>query len=446
MNEREIRRIADTYGKMATPRDRLRSQRRPHGVLSSVAETVRFAKQLNMLPLAFREELSFEYAEDGVSAELQWFKATMRLVVHEEPHWIFPEDYDLNPLFHDFACTRLVAWAREGESDRVAGGVLFFDNGEVRLTGCFGEQHVDVLTEYDQVADELFEWMLKEFRPRVEREYKKRPGRADLRKSSFDLVVYGRLAAPEPDDDGIPSIEEFREATTSLANSLGLRSTKEILDEVDPPFDVRAHWRWMALADLGAAQTGTTPSKNDHEAFNGDIPFIKPADILPDGINYSNESLTRYGAESGSRLAPAGSLLMVCIGTIGKCNLIDRECAFNQQINSLSPVQWVDSQFLLLAVRAQYFQEAAWNKSSSTTLAILNKGKWISIPVPIPPLAEQRRIVAKVEQLMAIVNELEARLADSRAAGEKLLAALVAELTAGKETHSAAICRSRIKR
>lgn len=261
---------------------------------------------------------------------------------------------------------------------------------------------------------------------------------ADLRKTILDLAVYGKLAKPAPADDGIRSIEEFREATAALANSLRLRSPKESLDEADPPFDIPAHWRWMALADLGAAQTGTTPSKNDHDAFNGDIPFIKPADILPDGINYSNESLTRYGAESGSRLAPAGSLLMVCIGTIGKCNLIERECAFNQQINSLSPVQWIDSQYLLHTVRAQYFQEIAWKKSSRTTLAILNKGKWLSIPVPVPPLAEQRRIVAKVEQLMALVDALESQIVSSRAAGEKLLAALVAELTNGKESHATA--------
>ena len=253
---------------------------------------------------------------------------------------------------------------------------------------------------------------------------------ADLRKSILDLAVYGKLAAPAPDDAEIRPIEEFREAAASLANTLGLRSPKESHDEAEPPFDVPAHWRWMVLADLGAAQTGTTPSKNDHEAFNGDIPFIKPADILPDCINYSNESLTRYGAESGSRLAPAGSLLMVCIGTIGKCNLIERECAFNQQINSLSPVQWVDSQYLLLAARAPYFQDAAWKKSSSTTIAILNKGKWLSIPVPIPPLAEQRRIVAKVEQLMALVDALETQLAASRATAANLLSALVVELTA----------------
>ena len=121
---------------------------------------------------------------------------------------------------------------------------------------------------------------------------------------------------------------------------------------------------------------------------------------------------------------------MVCIGTIGKCNLIDRECAFNQQINSMLPVAWVEPQYLLVAVRSSYFQEAAWERSSSTTIAILNKGKWVSIPIPIPPLAEQRRIVAKVEELMALVDALETQLAASRATAANLLAAIVAELTA----------------
>lgn len=121
---------------------------------------------------------------------------------------------------------------------------------------------------------------------------------------------------------------------------------------------------------------------------------------------------------------------MVCIGTIGKCNLIDRECAFNQQINSLTPVQLIEPRYLLIAVRAPYFQEAAWGKSSSTTIAILNKGKWLSIQIPVPPLAEQRRIVAKVDQLMALVDQLETQLTTSRASAEKLMVAVVAELTA----------------
>jgi len=229
---------------------------------------------------------------------------------------------------------------------------------------------------------------------------------AKMRELVLELAVQARLTSAFPRDGAVPSVVELRESAAALANSLGLRSPKESVEEAEPPFDVPSHWRWMALADIGAAQTGTTPSKADHDAFNGDVPFIKPADILPNSIDYSNESLTRHGAESGSRLAPSGSLLMVCIGTIGKCNLIERECAFNQQINSLTPVDAVDSRYLLVAARSRSFQDAAWKKSSSTTIAILNKGKWLSIPVPLPPLAEQKRIVAKVDELMALCDRL----------------------------------------
>ena len=129
---------------------------------------------------------------------------------------------------------------------------------------------------------------------------------------------------------------------------------------------------------------------------------------------------------------------MVCIGTIGKCNLIERECAFNQQINSLSPVEWIEPRYLLATARASYFQDAAWAKSSSTTIAILNKGKWLSIPIPVPPLAEQRRIVAKVDELMVLVDALETQLATARTTAANLLAAAVAELTNGNEAHAAA--------
>ena len=230
---------------------------------------------------------------------------------------------------------------------------------------------------------------------------------AMMRELVLNLAVQGKLVPQDPNDKVVPTVEEFRRATTTLSSAIGIRSPKEPSEEAESTFDVPDCWSWMALADIGAAQTGTTPSKSDHSAFNGDVPFIKPADILPNYVDYSNESLTRKGAEDGSRLAPAGSLLMVCIGTIGKCNLIDRECAFNQQINSISPVEWVDPRYLLIAVRASYFQEAAWSKSSSTTIAILNKGKWLSIPIPLPPLAEQKRIVAKVDELMSLCDRLE---------------------------------------
>ena len=191
-----------------------------------------------------------------------------------------------------------------------------------------------------------------------------------MRELVLSWAVQGRLAPTIPTDRASPSVYEFRNSTAALARSLGLRPPKEPAEAAEPLFDIPPHWKWLLLADIGAAQTGKTPSKAKRENPNGSIPFIKPGDIFPSSIDYSNEILTREAAESGSSLAPCGSLLMVCIGTIGKCNLTTRECAFNQQINSLTPVAAVDPQYLLIATRARFFQNAAWNRSSSTTIAI----------------------------------------------------------------------------
>ena len=120
---------------------------------------------------------------------------------------------------------------------------------------------------------------------------------------------------------------------------------------------------------------------------------------------------------------------MVCIGgSIGKAAICRERLGFNQQINSVRLYHDLP-EFIYLAVTSEYFQEQVLANASGSATPIINKGKWERIPVPVPPLAEQRRIVAKVEQLMALVDELEQQLAASRATAEKLLLALVAELT-----------------
>jgi type I restriction enzyme S subunit len=113
---------------------------------------------------------------------------------------------------------------------------------------------------------------------------------------------------------------------------------------------------------------------------------------------------------------------MVYIGTIGKCQAIDRDCSFNQQINSLSPFGETSSRYLLAVCQSEFFQQAAWTASARTTIAILNKGNRELLPFPLPPLAEQHRIVAKVDALMALTATAATR--------RRLLDALLAEALA----------------
>ncbi len=252
-----------------------------------------------------------------------------------------------------------------------------------------------------------------------------------LRELILELAVRGKLVPQDPSDEPASALLARIAAEKARLVKEGKIKKPKTLPEIreeEKPFELPEGWEWQRLGAIGFTQTGGTPSKSSQEYFGNDIPFIKPGDISDTSVIYDNEGLSTLGAEKLGRLAPSGSILMVCIGTIGKCNKIDRLCAFNQQINSVTPyVEIYD--FLHKCLSSSYFQALAWENSSSTTIAILNKGKWEVQPVPLPPISEQHRIVAKVDELMALCDQLEQRSESQLAVHQTLVEILLATLT-----------------
>lgn len=257
-----------------------------------------------------------------------------------------------------------------------------------------------------------------------------------LRELILELAVRGKLVPQDPNDEPASELLKRIEREKKRLIKDGKIKKQESLSEVEEnekSFDIPTSWEWVKIGNIGYTQTGGTPSKNDNSLFGNDVPFIKPGDIYPNYVDYNNEGLSFKGVDSLGRSAIEGSILMVCIGTIGKCNLIDRMCAFNQQINSISPYHKI-SDYILLALRSRYFQNTAWEKSSSTTIAILNKGKWENIGIPLPPLAEQHRIVERVNELMTLCDELEKEQTNSNTTHETLVEVLLSTLTNAKNS------------
>jgi type I restriction enzyme S subunit len=252
-----------------------------------------------------------------------------------------------------------------------------------------------------------------------------------MRELILELAVRGKLVAQEASDEPASALlKRIQVEKAKLIAEGKIKKDKPLppIAEGEKPYELPQGWVWRRLGLIGYTQTGTTPSKSNSESFGSDIPFIKPSDIYPNHIVYDNEGLSFEGAEQSGRIAPAGSLLMVCIGTIGKCNLIKMDCSFNQQINSITPYAF-DPRFLLAVCRSDYFYSEAWSRSSSTTIPILNKGNWEGICIPVPPLAEQHRIVDKVDELMALCDQLEQEQIDNSNAHQALVETLLATLT-----------------
>ena len=169
-------------------------------------------------------------------------------------------------------------------------------------------------------------------------------------------------------------------------------------------------WKWLKVSEIGEAVTGNTPPTSDKDNLGTELPFFKPTDL---DAGYNVREARQYLSLKGSKLArvlPAGSVLVTCIGaTIGKTGFARVACATNQQINALVvDEKHVKPEWAFWAFTSPDGQQQIKNNASATTLPILNKSKFEALVIPIPPLAEQSRIVAEVERRLSVVEEMEA--------------------------------------
>jgi type I restriction enzyme, S subunit len=251
-----------------------------------------------------------------------------------------------------------------------------------------------------------------------------------LRQTILNLAVRGKLVEQDPNDEPAEELlERVAAEKARLEKSGQIRKQKPsaaLLPE-ERFFQKPKGWVWTRLIGIGVTQTGTSPSSSNADLFGDFIPFIKPADLDGDAIDCSGPGLSREGIKH-SRIAPANSVMMVCIGaTLGKVNVTDRDVCFNQQINSITPYLGGMHGYLCIALKSSDFREAAWARAGTGTLPIISKGKWEVLPIPLPPVAEQRRIVAKVDELMTLCDRMEAALASVDTTRQRLLEGVVRE-------------------
>ena len=232
-----------------------------------------------------------------------------------------------------------------------------------------------------------------------------------LKKSILQYAIQGKLVAQDTNDE--PSEVLYAKIQTEkqkLIKEGKIKKDKPLppITDDEIPFEIPSTWKWVRLGDIGYTQTGTTPSKSKSEYFGRDYPFVKPADIDEFGnVNYPEEYLSKLGIEQG-RFIQKQSILMICIGSVGRAGIVKFDCSCNQQINALTPYI-SDSKYILYAMCSKNFQTQALINTSQTTLPILNKGKWDNLLIPLPPLAEQKRIVAKVNDLMQYCEKLNSK-------------------------------------
>ena len=236
-----------------------------------------------------------------------------------------------------------------------------------------------------------------------------------LRQKILDLAIRGKLVPQDPNDEPASVLlERIKAEKERLIKEGKIKRSKKTAKTSDTPhyenvpFDVPESWVWCKIEDIGEVITGNTPSKDKVEYYGGNIPFFKPTD-LEQGIDtkFASDHLSELGFEQ-SRKLPVNTILVTCIGaTIGKTGITTVAGSCNQQINAIVPNWYVTHSFIYYVCISDYMQIEIKSNASATTLPILNKGNFSNLLFPLPPLAEQHRIVAEIERWFSLIDTIE---------------------------------------
>jgi type I restriction enzyme, S subunit len=162
-----------------------------------------------------------------------------------------------------------------------------------------------------------------------------------------------------------------------------------------------SRWLCQPLFRLGKVITGSTPRTAEPRFYGGEVPFITPAELDKIGlITYAPRTLSESGANE-AKVLPEGTVMVCCIGSLGKVGMAGRPVATNQQINAVvfnTKLIW--PRFGYYACRL--LKPKLESMAPATTVAIVSKSKFEILEIPVPPLAEQRRIAEILDQAEAL--------------------------------------------
>lgn len=173
------------------------------------------------------------------------------------------------------------------------------------------------------------------------------------------------------------------------------------------------------LRDIGKIVSGATPKTTVAENFGGDIPWLTPADLsgyAQKYISHGARNLTKQGYDSCStQIMPSGTVLFSSRAPIGYTAIAKNPICTNQGFKSIVPKSFVNSEFLYYQLI--YLRKIIQDMGSGTTFKEISAKKFGTIPVIVPPLVEQERIVARIEELF---SQLDASVEDLKMAKERL--------------------------
>lgn len=234
---------------------------------------------------------------------------------------------------------------------------------------------------------------------------------SQLREFMLSLAVRGKLVQQRP-EDGTAGILLDRLHRASLNREKSASQDFRRLGTVAKPFFIPATWEWCALGRVGKIVGGGTPRTSDPGNFapgGTAISWLTPADLGKDNkseISHGARDLSPKGmSECSATLMPKGTVLFSSRAPIGYVAIAANPIATNQGFKSVVP--YVDEMSAYIALYFRAFRHMIDAQASGTTFREVSGKTVAGLPFPLPPLAEQHRIVDRANELIALCDQLE---------------------------------------
>ena len=250
-----------------------------------------------------------------------------------------------------------------------------------------------------------------------------------LKKSILQEAVQGKLVPQDPSDEPAEALlERIRAEKQRLIKEGKIkkdkhesvifrrdnshyekRGSEEVCIDDEIPFEIPENWAWARLSSFGVFSNGKTPSMSNPQFWNGNIPWVTSKDMKRPVITDSEMHISELAASS-MQLYPAGTLLLVARSGILKrllplCKL-GIDSTINQDIKAFSLYDIELSEWLFYGIKA--FEPYILKElvKSVTTVESLKFDEFAAMLIPVPPLSEQRRIIAAIKAAMNLLASL----------------------------------------
>ena len=245
-----------------------------------------------------------------------------------------------------------------------------------------------------------------------------------LRRFILDLAVRGKLVEQNPNDEPASELLKLIAAEKARLVKTGEIKKQSALPPVVPseePFSVPNVWEWTRIGSTAYVEMGQSPPSEHYNRTGHGIPFFQgKADF---GKRYPT---ARFWCTQPKKYAAQGDILISVRAPVGPTNVASEPCCIGRGLAALRSHNGIDRNFLLRCLEAFEHELAALG--FGTTFVAINKNQLTGFVIPLPPLAEQHRIVAKVDELMALCDRLEAARTERETTRDRLTTASLARL------------------